>query len=66
MEFQSAQSSERGSERSYSVSSERDHSLKGTPSRGPRNGYQRRPLNRPRVVEVCIVSPCTPTLYSEL
>ncbi|XP_065942232.1 glutamate-rich protein 3 isoform X3 [Magallana gigas] len=50
-EKKSAQSSERGSERSYSVSSERDHSLKGTPSRGPRNGYQRRPLNRPRVVE---------------
>nr|XP_022304753.1 glutamate-rich protein 3-like isoform X4 [Crassostrea virginica] len=50
-EKKSAHSSEKSSERSYSVNSERETSPKGTPARGLRNGQPRRPLNRPRVVE---------------
>nr|XP_022321734.1 glutamate-rich protein 3-like isoform X9 [Crassostrea virginica] len=50
-EKKSAHSSEKSSERSYSVNSERENSPKGTPARGLRNGQPRRPLNRPRVVE---------------
>ena len=63
MEFQSAHSSEKSSERSFSVNSERETSPKGTPARGLRNGQPRRPLNRPRVVEVCIVIPAHPPPY---
>jgi hypothetical protein len=62
--FQSAQSSEKSSERSFSVSSDKEHSSKSTPTRGPANGHSRRPLNRPRVVEVCIVNPALPSFLN--